>query len=89
MSDPDEVRLEDRVRTALADALAGSDYLPSEGCILTDVVVVAGMIDTDGDHARVLFAAGAPWAARGLAAWSVDVIDAAEDMTIRHEDDDL
>lgn len=89
MSDPNEVRLEDGVRSALADALGGTDYMPDYGAVITDVVVVAGMVDSDGDFGRVLFCAGAPWAARGLAGWGVDVIDAAEERTLTTEDDDL
>lgn len=84
----DERRLEDDVRVALADAFRGSDYMPDHGAIITDLVVVAGMVDSDGDFGRVLFCAGAPWAARGLAGWGVDVIDAAEEATINREDDE-
>jgi hypothetical protein len=88
MSDPDERRLEDDVRSALADAFRGTDYLPDAGAIITDVVVVAGMVDSDGDFGRVLFCAGAPWSCRGLAGWGVDVIDAAEERTLDRDEDE-
>ena len=61
----DEATIEANVRTALAAALAGTDYLPPN-VLITDVVAVVGYVDADSDFGYSVVRCGSPWAARGL-----------------------
>ena len=68
----EEANAEDAVRRAIFDALAGTDYLPPDVALLTDLVVVFGCIDRDGDTGFGLFCAGAVHSLRGLADFAYD-----------------
>ena len=46
----DEAAAEDAVRSALFDTMRGTGYLPESVVLLTDVVVVYGCIDSEGDQ---------------------------------------
>lgn len=61
----DEPAIEDAVRSALAAALAGTDYLPPN-VLVTDVLAVIGYVDADSDFGYSVVRCGSPWAARGL-----------------------
>ena len=78
----DEPAIEQNMRSAVAHVLNGTGYLPGDGCLITDVVVVAGYVDSDGDHGWCMLRAGSPWATRGLVVMAGDAADcdyAAED----------
>jgi len=76
----DEANAEDNVRKAIFDALQGTDYMPPDVVLLTDLVVVFGCIDRDGDTGFGLFCAGAVHSLRGLADFAYDsMTDAMSD----------
>ena len=68
----DEAAAEDAVRSALFDTMRGTGYLPESVVLLTDVVVVYGCIDSEGDQGFGLFSAGAVQSLRGLADYAYD-----------------
>lgn len=87
-SDPVEDKIEDRIRKAVTMALAGTDYLPDDGCILTDIVVMAGYVDTDTDHGWLMASAGSPWACRGLIDMATDRMDGWAVAVVSGDEDD-
>ncbi len=70
----DEANAEDNVRRAIFDALAGTEYMPPDVALLTDLVVVFGCVDRDGDTGFGLFCAGAVHSLRGLADYAYDAM---------------
>lgn len=79
MSAHDRQVAEDRVREAIHAALTGTEYLPREIVLLTDVVITFGCIDTDGDQGLGMFTAGSLAATRGLADFAYTKISSAMD----------
>jgi hypothetical protein len=70
----DELAIEQSVRAALTQALAGTGYLPADGFV-TDAVAVIGYVDASGDHCWSMVRAGSPWATRGLVVMAGDATD--------------
>lgn len=75
--DREEANAEDAVRKAIHDALAGTDYLPEGVALLTDLVLVFGVVDRNGDTGFGIFCAGAVHSLRGLADYAYDAMCAA------------
>lgn len=70
--DHDEASAEDAVREAIFAALSGTDYLPPNVAIITDVCLSFGVVDREGDTGFGLFCAGSAHSLRGLADYAYD-----------------
>lgn len=68
MSGDYDQRTEDRVHSAVAEAVNGSSWAPDEGGVLVDCVVVMGWRHSDGTYGVSRMICGSPWSARGLLA---------------------
>lgn len=70
MSDDDERAADEavkrRVHDAIADAIAGTDWVPGEGAVLAHHVTILGWIYPTGESATSCIASAPHYAARGL-----------------------
>ena len=74
----DYEQLAQRVRDAVAEVVAGTDWAPPDG-ILVDCVVMMGWYQSTGSYGCNHLRAGSPWATHGL------VEDQLERMTLLRE----
>ena len=70
MSDDDERDADEavkrKVHDAIADAIAGTDWVPGEGAVLAHHVTILGWIYPSGDSATSCITMGPHYATRGL-----------------------
>lgn len=73
MTTEEHAALKHRTLEALGDAIAGSDWAPPDGGILTEAVVVMVWVDTDGGHGwSTLDATVHDWSKLGLLTAALD-----------------
>ena len=63
--DPTHAEMAERVRDAVAEAVAGTRWAPAGG-VLVDCVVFMGFFNADGTHGASHLICGSPWASVGL-----------------------
>jgi hypothetical protein len=66
---------EHRILDAVQDALRREHMCPDSGALMTELVLIAGWIDSDGDHGWSLVRCGSPWATRGLLDMATEHVD--------------
>lgn len=71
MSEPSDYQREhnevaEKVRDAVAGAVAGTSWAPPEGGLIVDCVVFLGFYNANGTYGASHLRCGSPWATHGL-----------------------
>lgn len=69
-TDEDRI-LERKLIDMISELVKDTSYVPQEGGILTDVVVIMGHIDSEGDHGISFLFNGSPHTAEGMLRYAV------------------
>lgn len=85
----EEVRnLQRKVLDTVSDVLAGTEWSPPDGGIITEMVVIAGWADAEGDYGDVHLRCGSPWGTEGLVTRTARLIEDGDWMVVDEEDDE-
>lgn len=79
-------RLEHALLESLQRLLAGTEWAPPEGGIITDAVIVCGWRELNGDSGRVLIDIAPPWSTEGLLLWALRTAEEANTSSDEDED---
>lgn len=66
MADDDTLALQRRMLDAVQEVLAGTEWAPPEGGIVTEAVVIVGWADAAGGFGHGHLRCGSPWGTEGL-----------------------
>jgi len=79
--------LKRRMRDAVQEVLAGSEYGPPDGGIVAECVVIAGWVDIDGDSGKSHLRCGTAWGTEGLVASTLREIRYSDDLIFTEPDE--
>lgn len=85
--DAEEVRLlQRRMLDAVQAVVAGTEWAPPTGGLITEAVVVMGWADAEGDNGVSHLRCGTTWGTEGLLVEALRQVEAAADCD--HRDDE-